>query len=120
MDSELCLLVVKSGGATDTTIGHANGVFSIVREYFTDMSVNRTSMEWAIMSYDSDSEAFSKPGDSGSVIADIRGHIGGMLTSGLNSGKRDCSDITYATPFWWLLKRIRADGFPNVHLNVVA
>jgi hypothetical protein len=115
-DDEPCLLVVKSGNATGTTIGRANGVFSIVRDYFTDMSVNQTSMEWAIINYDSKSEVFSEPGDSGSAIADIRGRIGGMLTG--SSGKMNSSDVTYATPFWWLLGRIRANGFPNAHLNV--
>jgi hypothetical protein len=117
-DGEPWLLVVKSGNATGTTIGRANGVFSIVRDYFNDMSVNQTSMEWGIINYDSKSEVFSEPGDSGSVIADIRGRIGGMLTGG--SGKTNSSDMTYATPFWWLLGRIRANGFPNAHLNVVA
>src|SRR6266478_3813264 len=116
-DGEPCLLVVKSGNATDTTIGRANGVFSIVRDYFNDMSVNQTSMEWGIMNYDSKSEVFSEPSDSGSAIADIRGRIGGMLTGG--SGKTKSTDITYATPFWWLLERVRANGFPNAHLNVV-
>jgi hypothetical protein len=115
-DDEPCLLVVKSGNATGTTIGRANGVFSIVRDYFTDMSVNQTSMEWAIINYDSKSEVFSEPGDSGSAIADIRGRIGGMITG--SSGMMDSSDMTYATPFWWLLRRIRANGFPNAHLNV--
>jgi hypothetical protein len=74
-------------------------------------------MEWGIINYDSESEVFSEPGDSGSVIADIRGRIGGMLTGG--SGKTKSSDMTYATPFWWLLERIKANGFPNAHLNVV-
>ncbi|KAH8997162.1 hypothetical protein EDB86DRAFT_3153777, partial [Lactarius hatsudake] len=113
-----CLLVVKSGNASDTTIGRANGVFSIVRDYFQDMSINQTSMEWAIMNYDSKSEVFSESGDSCSVIADIRGRIGGMLTGG--SGKTKFSDMTYATPFWWLLERIKAKGFPDAHLGVVA
>jgi hypothetical protein len=106
-DGEPCLLVVKSANATDTTI---------VREYFNDMSLNRTSMEWGIINYDSKSEVFSEPGDSGSVIADIRGRIGGMLTGG--SGKAKSSDMTYATLFWWLLERIKANG--NAHLGVVA
>ena len=74
-------------------------------------------MEWGTLNYDSKSEAFSKPGDSGSIITDIRGRIGGMLTGG--SGKTESSDITYATSFWWLLERIHAKGFPNAHLNVV-
>jgi hypothetical protein len=112
-------LVVKNGNATDTTIGRTNGVFSIVREYYVNnMSINDTSMEWGIINYDSKSGVFSERGDSGSIIADIRGRIGGMLTGG--AGKNKSSDITYATPFWWLLERIRANGFPNAHLNIVA
>jgi hypothetical protein len=118
-DGKPYLLVVKSGSATGTTIGRANGVFSIVRDYFNDMSVNQTSMEWGIINYDSKSEIFSEPGDSGSIIADIRGGISGMLTGGSGTSETDSSDMTYATPFWWLLERIRANGFPNAHLNVV-
>ena len=118
-DAEPCLLVVKNGSATDTTLGRANGVLSIVRDYFTDMSVHQTSMEWAIMNYDKNKEeVFSALGDSGSIIADIRGRIGGMLTGG--SGKANFFDLTYATPFWWLLQRIRANGLPNAHVDVLA
>jgi hypothetical protein len=101
---------------TGTTIGRANGVFSIVRNYFTE-SLHQTSMEWTILNYNTKSGVFSEPGDSGSVIADIRGRIGGMLTGG--SGKAESSDVNYATPFWWLFERIKANGFPNAHLNVV-
>ena len=89
---EPCLLVVKIGSATGTTIGRANGIFSIVRDYFNDPSINQTSMEWGIINYDSKSEVFSKPGDSGSIIADIRGRISGMLTGG--SGKTEPADMT--------------------------
>lgn len=55
-DGELCLLVVKNGNATGTTIGRANGIFSIVRDYFNDPSVNQTSMEWGIINYDGKSD----------------------------------------------------------------
>ncbi|KAI2613251.1 hypothetical protein GGR54DRAFT_643047 [Hypoxylon sp. NC1633] len=97
-DLEPCLLVVKNGNATGTTLGRANGVFSIIRVYFSgDMAISRTSMEWGIINYNSKSEIFSGPGDSGSIIADIRGRIGGMLTGG--ASKTESSDITYATPF---------------------
>jgi hypothetical protein len=113
-DNEPCLLVVKSGNATGTTIGRANGIFSIVRNYFGDV---QTSMEWVVINYDSKSEVFSEPGDSGSIIADIRGRIGGLLTSGCRH-QRESADMTYATPFWWLLERIKANGFPNAHLGV--
>jgi len=74
-------------------------------------------MEWGIINYDSKSEGFSARGDSGSVVANIRGHIDGMLTGG--SGKMKSSDMTYATPFWWPLERMKANGFPSVHLGVV-
>ena len=115
-DGEPRLLVVKNGNATNTTLGRANGVFSIVRDYFNDMSTNQTSMEWAVINYDAKSGAFSEPGDSGSIIVDTRGRIGGMLTG--SCGKVGHSDVTYATPFWWLLERIRDNGFPNAHLDV--
>jgi len=85
-DGEPCLLVAKRGNATGTTLGRANGIFSIVRDYFNDMSINQTSVEWGIINYDSKSDVFSEPGDSGSIIADICGRIGGMLTGG--SGPR--------------------------------
>ena len=116
-NGEPCLPVVKNGKTGNAIIGRANGIFSIVREYFGDMSVNQTSMEWAIINYGCGSDEFSEPGDSGAVIADIRGRIGGMVTSG--SGKSDFLDITYATPFWWILERIRANGFPHAHLDVI-
>jgi hypothetical protein len=105
-DEEPCLLVAKRGNATGTTLGRANGVFSIVRKYRLDSSVDQTSMEWAILPYGSKSDPFSAPGDSGSIIADISGRIGGMLTGG--SGNTKSSDMTYATPWWWLLKQIQA------------
>ncbi|TRM67082.1 hypothetical protein BD626DRAFT_452493 [Schizophyllum amplum] len=116
--NEPCLLVVKNGSASGTTIGRANGIFSIVREYLDDSHINQTSMEWAILNYGSSNlEVFSKPGDSGSIIADIRGRIGGMLTGAC--GNDELSDMTYATPFWWLLERIHTNGSPDVHLNVI-
>ena len=117
-DGKPCLLVTKRGNATGTTLGRANGIFSVVRDYSSNMFINQTSMEWGIISYGSKSDVFSEPGDSGSIIANIHGHIGGMLTGG--SGKTKTPDVTYATPFWWLLKRIQASGFPNAHLGVVA
>ncbi len=117
LDGEPYLLVVKNGHATGTTLGRANGVFSIIRNYSSDTSINQTSMEWTILNYCSGkSEIFSDEGDSGSIVADIRGRIGGMITGG--SGKREPTDLTYATPFWWLLERIKANGFPKAHLQV--
>ena len=114
LNGEPCLLVVKSGNATGTTLGRANGVFSIVRKYPLH-SVDQTSMEWAILPYCSNSDAFSATGDSGSIIADISGRIGGMITG--SSGTTKSSDITYATPWFWLLKQIQATKeFAKAHV----
>ncbi|KAI0247204.1 hypothetical protein BJV78DRAFT_1285715 [Lactifluus subvellereus] len=107
-DGESCLLVIKNGNATGVTIGRATGIFSYVRKYFSNHT-HQTSMEWAILPYDSKSGAFSAPGDSGSIIVDVSGRVGGILTGG--AGKTASSDITYATPFFWLLPRIRKTGF---------
>ncbi|KAI9460356.1 hypothetical protein F5148DRAFT_1286879 [Russula earlei] len=65
----------------------------------------KTSKEWAILPYDSKSGQFSDRGDSGSIIVDGLGRIGGLLTGG------------GATPFFWLLPRIQAGGFPNAHVD---
>ena len=114
-----CLLVVKNGNASGPTVGRATGAHSIVREY-TASGEHHTSMEWAILSLDSTADIFSKPGDSGAIIADIRGRIGGLLTGGAGAGnyKDPEPDVTYATPFWWLLGRMQANGFPNVNFDV--
>ncbi|TFY55342.1 hypothetical protein EVG20_g9355 [Dentipellis fragilis] len=113
-----CMLVVKSGNASGVTIGRANGVLSIVRDYSPlDMSIHQTSMEWGIMNYDGEEDVFSEPGDSGAIVADIRGRIGGLLTGGAGNAK--ALDMAYATPWWWLFERIKASGFPDAHLNVL-
>lgn len=108
-DNEACLLVIKNGNATDVTIGRATGIYSFVR----DDDTAQESMEWAIYNYDNKSGVFSAPGDSGSIIADGLGRIGGLLTGG--TGKAETSDVTYATPMWWLWPRIK-HHFPNAHL----
>ena len=48
-DGEPCLLVIKTGSATGTTLSRANGIISIVCDYSTDMSIHQTSMEWVII-----------------------------------------------------------------------
>lgn len=108
-DGEPCLPVVKNGSATGITIGRATGIFSYVRKYFSS-STHQTSTEWAILPYKSG--AFSASGDSGSIIADCHGRIGG-------AGDMESSDITSATPFFWLFPRIKQNGFPNAHLYPV-
>ena len=114
-DGESCLLVIKNSNATGVTIGHATGIFSYVHKYFNNS--HQTSMEWAILPYDNNTGVFSAPGDSGSIITDSCGWIGGLLIGG--ASKTESFDITYAMPFFWLLLRIKNDGFPNAHLYPV-
>jgi hypothetical protein len=111
-DGEPCLFVIKRGCTTGTTIGRATGIKSFVREYLPD-GTHRTSMEWAILGYDQKSRAFSAPGDSGAIIVDGEGRMGGLLTGG--TGKMDDTDITYGTPFYWLLEECIKTQFPNAH-----
>ena len=114
-NGEDCLYVIKRGYATLTTIGRATGCFSYARKYFTP-STHRDSIEWAILPYNNDSGAFSKEGDSGSVIVSGTSEFGGLLTGG--TGKTDSSDITYATPMFSLWPVIKAK-FPNADLYPV-
>jgi hypothetical protein len=72
-------MVIKRGRTTSLTVGRANNVFSFTRRYFGD---SRVSKEWAILPFDSKSGAFSEKGDSGSVVVDGAGRIGGLLTGG--------------------------------------
>ncbi|TFY73127.1 hypothetical protein EWM64_g10885 [Hericium alpestre] len=53
------------------------------------------------------SGAFSAKGDSGSVVVDGAGRIGGIPTGG--GGTTDSSDVTYATPIGFVLKTIHGN-----------
>jgi hypothetical protein len=109
-----CLFVVKNGATTGVTIGRATGIFSYIRK-LSRKDAGKRSMEWAILPYDHKSGAFSASGDSGSIIADSCGRIGGLLTGG-SGNPQMLLDITYATPFFWLLPRIKENGFPNAYI----
>ena len=112
---DMCLMVVKRGNATDLTFGHSNNIFSFVRHYFEDKDP-QTSKEWPVLSCEENGRAFSGQGDSGAVVVDGRGRIGGLITSG--SGDMEDLDITYATPIEFLMERITKQ-FPNAHPHPV-
>jgi hypothetical protein len=117
-----CLLVVKNGGATGTTIGRANGLVSVKRTFAEYGIVEQDSLEIAIISYGKDRPygkhhgRFSDKGDSGAIVLTRDGNILGMLNS--RRGSTEETDVTYVTPFWWLLQRIKAK-YPNAHLYLV-
>ena len=107
-----CIIVVKNGNATGVTLGRGSGIESFVREYDDD-GIRSTSMEIAIYSYNCRDSAFSAPGDSGSIVADGKGRIVGILTGG--AGLNGSTDVTYVSPYYWIEERIKA-VFPNAHL----
>ena len=115
LDNKPCVLLIKNGHATDTTIGRCNGIKSFVRRRFPDGTVG-TSMELAIMGHSkftrSFKQEFSNCGDSGAIIVDGRGRAAALLTG--VCGNDDYTDITYGTPFEWLWDRIKAK-FPNAY-----
>ncbi|EIN08780.1 hypothetical protein PUNSTDRAFT_133961 [Punctularia strigosozonata HHB-11173 SS5] len=112
-----CLSLVKNGEGPGGIIGGANGVFSIVREYFIVMSAHRTSLEPGIIKYDRSSEAVWGPGDFGSII--IRGRIGGMSTGGSAQGAT-CDWTLRHAPSCGSSSASKATGFPNTHLDLLA
>jgi hypothetical protein len=110
-DNEACLFVIKNGNATDITIGRATGIFSFVR----DDETGQESMERALYNYDNKSDVFSAPGDSGSIIVDGLGRIGGLLTGGTGKTETSDSDVSYLRhPHVGLWPRIK-EHFPNAH-----
>ncbi|KAI0665049.1 hypothetical protein C8Q70DRAFT_1049228 [Cubamyces menziesii] len=123
-DGNPCLPVYGNGSATGLTLGHANGFFAINRMYKDDSTVAEgTSREWVIHNYGEDegpfsrpcaatSGPFSRPGDSGSLVVDVRGRIGGVTHA--RGGKLETPDITYATPWWWLLEHVKKNGFSDI------
>ncbi len=114
-----CLLVIKNGSTSGVTIGRATGIFSYTRRYFEDAAPQR-SKEWAILPYDKHTHTFSEAGDSGSIVVDGHGRIGGLLTGGCGMPIGGVTtDVTYVTPFFWLWPRIKSNGFPEADLNPV-
>jgi hypothetical protein len=71
-----CIMVIKRGRTTGLTVGRPNNIWSYTLNYFrySDFGV---SEEWSILPFDKRSGAFSAMGDSGSVVVDGAGRIGG-------------------------------------------
>ncbi|KAM0082398.1 hypothetical protein ACKRZS_005382 [Fusarium odoratissimum] len=102
------LFVLKHGRTTGFTIGRANGVHSVLRHAF-EIAEEVVSSEWCIVGF---GNAFSDKGDSGAVVFDLEGRVGGMITAGLRKqDNADGFDVTYATPMQWLLDDIKRHGY---------
>ncbi|CUA75389.1 hypothetical protein RSOLAG22IIIB_11715 [Rhizoctonia solani] len=115
MHNQQTLLCVKNGRSTDTTFGRVNGLESFTRHY-KEHNIKNVSIEIAVLGYDMSNlhyTKFSDPGDSGAGVVGRDGRIIGLITGG--GGPTSETDITYITPFWWLLEQIKAK-FPKCFL----
>ena len=101
---EKCLLVIKNGLVTVTTVGRTYGLESFTHTY-DEYCIEQTSIEIAVLPYDKTRGKFPDPGDSGSIVLDRTGRIVGILTGG--AGPTDETDITYLTPYWWIEQEIK-------------
>jgi len=115
VNGEKCLLVVKNGSTTGTTIGRTNGLDSFTCT-LPKCGIKHIFLSLAVLPYKTRSK-FSDFGDSGSIVLTRDGCIVGLLTGG--TGPSDETDITLITPFWWLEKEIKAK-FPGSFLYPVA
>jgi hypothetical protein len=108
------MAVVKNGRTTGTTVGWISELKSLVR-YYKFINVEFTSRELTVVPYDNKlgRGAFSDEGDSGSIIAERGGRAVAVLTAA--GGITDATDVTFATPYCELEKRIK-EIFPDIRL----
>jgi hypothetical protein len=66
------------------------------------------SKQIAVLPHNYNSGAFSRPGDSGSVVVDGKGRFTGLLTGG--AGVTEKFDCTYITSINFLLERMLEHG----------
>lgn len=109
------LMVIKNGGTTGTTLGRANGLESAKRTYPETGLVKVTTLDFAVLPYGGRGK-FSDAGDSGAIVLTRDGKILGPLTGG--AGPTDETDISFVTPWWWLLQQIQKK-FPGIHVYPV-
>ncbi|KAF3923240.1 hypothetical protein ABW21_db0200588 [Orbilia brochopaga] len=108
-NGEECLLVVKNGMATGLTFGRTSGITSFIRQDAHTQS--KPSKEIGV--YGQGGNAFSRVGDSGSIVVDGLGRVVGMLTGRV--GLTDKTDVSYVTPYFWLDQEIKK-AFPDSFL----
>ena len=101
------MAVIKNGSTTGTTVGWMSGLKSLVRHY-KSVNVEFTSRELTVVPYDNKPErgAFSGEGDSCSIIVERGGRAVGITNA---------TDVSFATPYCELEKRIK-EVFPDIRL----
>jgi hypothetical protein len=109
-DGNPCIAVLMRGATSGLKIGHANSIFSYTRD-----DKGRVSKQWPILpipvallrtkNYGQRS-TFGKVGDSGAVVVDAVGRVGGIVACGAGDRKWEF-DVTYVTPVGAVLDFIK-------------
>ncbi|KAK2006682.1 hypothetical protein LZ32DRAFT_611027 [Colletotrichum eremochloae] len=110
-------IVGMRGRTSGLSFGIVNQVKSVIRRTVKD---GRTffSKECCIVAHRNNHGSFTKPGDSGAYIFDLKGRAVGMVTGGITredvlQGEEyyyQAMDVTYATPMEWILEDMKACG----------
>lgn len=98
MDGDPLMKVLKHGRTTGWTCGVSNEIRSCCNLTYEDCDAV-VSTEWLIL-YEIN-QTLADFGDSGAVVMDLSGRVGGLLHTVSNM-----KDKAYATPIEWLLKDI--------------
>ncbi|KZS87133.1 hypothetical protein SISNIDRAFT_322227 [Sistotremastrum niveocremeum HHB9708] len=116
-----CILVVKNGLGTGTTIGALNGLESFTYSRSSagststsNVAPSRKALEFAVLPHDN-TRTFSEAGDSGSIVLDREGRVVGMVTGASGSLEEDEASVSYVTPYWWILEQME-EKFPGIEL----
>jgi hypothetical protein len=104
------LRVMKYGRTTRWTAGVSNEILSDCQR-----DSGMISKEWCIINL-SHANPFSEKGDSGAVVIDYKGRIGGIL-HGEGCTLSDGREFTYVTPLHWLFSDIEKTTGWSVELS---
>ncbi|KAJ3766259.1 hypothetical protein FB446DRAFT_758532 [Lentinula raphanica] len=118
MHGEKCWFVLKNGIRTGTTYGTSSGMVSVIQRSRDGESVRSKSIAVSSSNNGLTARAFADKGDSGSIILTRDGGILGLLTSKSRNGPGK-PVLTYFTPFWFIMERIRK-VYPNCCLYEAA
>lgn len=117
--------VLKHGCATKLTVGRYAGLESYVCDEDGVESVELAIYNYCRYNhgqheYRQWSGPFAAKGDSGSLIFDSRGRMVGLLHSVKSTSGELCDPhVTYASPAWWLIKRIK-EKYPHAYFERTA
>ncbi|KAF8300124.1 hypothetical protein DL93DRAFT_2091041 [Clavulina sp. PMI_390] len=110
-DGKPCIMVMKNGCTTGLTVGRCTSL-----ESYTRGDTGVESIDIAVYDDSGLPGPFSARGDSGSLIFDGLGRMVGLLHSSVSDPMRGNSCITYATPAWWVIEKLK-ERYPHADFS---